>query len=130
MLTGRILRNMSLARMVTVDPGGWQPAVDLYESGDAFILYCDLAGADRQSLEVLVAEEQVQIRGRRRLTAPSSIVCVHQLEIELGMFERVITLPEAVDLEQVVSSYEDGILVVSLKKRNEHQVVVRIQIGG
>lgn len=130
MQTGRILRSMSFAKMVSLEAGGWQPAVDLYESGDSLILYCDLAGVDRESLELLVADEQVLIRGRRRLAASGAIVCVHQLEIELGAFERRVTLPSPVELERVESSYDDGILMVSLKKRRESQVVVRIQIGG
>lgn len=130
MQTGRMLRSMSFARMVNLEAGGWRPSVDIYESGDSLILYCDLAGAERESLELLVADEQVLIRGRRRLASSGSIVCVHQLEIELGVFERTVTLPSPVDLDRVESSYEDGILMVSLKKRRESQVVVRIQIGG
>ena len=116
--TGRMLRNMSLARMMSVESGQWLPAVDVYESDREYIIYCDLAGADSESLSVVVDGEQVRISGDRRLPKHESIACVHQLEIELGRFSRVVSLPGLVDVEEVRSVYVNGILSISLAKRH------------
>ena len=131
MLTGRMLRNMSFPRMIKLESGLWQPPVDIYESGEEITVYCDLAGVAKDSLELLVAEHQLYISGRRQLPKPQPLVRIHQLEIELGEFERTVPLPAIIDVELVSSSYLDGILVVSLKKRRvEGQITVRIQVGG
>jgi HSP20 family molecular chaperone IbpA len=53
------------------------------------------------------------------------------LEIELGPFERTVALPALIDVSQASSSYLDGILIVSLKKRGEkNHITVRIRVGG
>ncbi|MCX5871496.1 MAG: Hsp20/alpha crystallin family protein [Deltaproteobacteria bacterium] len=148
MQTGRMLRNMSFTRMAKIESGLWQPPVDIYESGEEITVYCDLAGVMKDSLELLVEEHQLHISGRRQLprtqvTAREGIVslepgmveerpvvCIHQLEIELGAFARTVALPVIIDVEQASSFYLDGILVVSLKKRVENQIIVRIQVEG
>ncbi len=131
MQTGRMLRNMSFTRKIQIGSGLWQPPVDIYESGEEVTVYCDLAGVSRDSLELLVAENQLHISGRRQLPRPQPTVCIHQLEIELGAFERTVALPSIIDVKQVSSVYLDGILVVSLKKRKvEDRIIVRVQVGG
>ncbi len=131
MLTGRIMRNMSYAKMIRLDSGLWRPSVDIYESCDEIIVYCDLAGIIKNSLELLVEEHQMHISGRRQLSKPDTIVCIHQLEMEHGSFARTVALPVMIDVEKVSSSYLDGVLIVSLKKKKVgSQITVRIQVGG
>jgi HSP20 family protein len=131
MQTGRMLRNMSFTRTIKVESGLWQPPIDIYESGEEVTVYCDLAGVSKDSLELLVAEHQLHISGRRQLPKAQTTVCIHQLEIELGPFERTVALPAIIDVGQVSSVYLDGILIVSLKKRKvKGQIIVRMEVGG
>lgn len=117
--TGRMLRNMSLGRMMSFESGQWQPPVDVYESDEEFILYCDLSGADKDAISVVVDEAHVRISGTRRLPKHEAIACVHQLEIELGHYNRLISLPGPIDTENVSSAYTNGILKVTLPKRQK-----------
>lgn len=127
---GRWLRNMSLARMMPYKSGSWQPPVDVYEAEDELYLYVDLAGVNKDSLTVLADEHQIRIKGVRRLPPQSSIACVHQLEIELGSFDRTVTLPASVEVDRVSSVYSEGILVVTLPKRKKNcKVQIRIIPG-
>ena len=57
--TGRILRSMSLTRMMPLESGGWQPAMDIYEGEDRIFVYADLAGVDADSLRVTVTDQQL-----------------------------------------------------------------------
>jgi HSP20 family protein len=128
--TGRMLRNMSIARMLSPGTGRWIPPMDIYESEGAIWVYVDLAGADRESLSVIAAENQVRIYGVRSLPPKKSIECVHQLEIELGTFDRTINLPVFVEVEDVSSTYVDGILTVVLpKKKKKSKVNIPISTG-
>ena len=131
MLTSRMMRNMSFARMIRFDASLWRPSVDIYESGDEITVYCELAGVVKDSLELLVEEHQVHITGCRQLPRPQAIVCIHQLEIEQCTFARTIEFPVLIDVEKVASSYLDGILVISLNKKPiQNQITVRIQVGS
>jgi HSP20 family protein len=115
--TGRMLRNMSMSRMLNMESGISQPPMDIYESEREFFIYADLAGVDAQSFSVVVEGHQVRIHGRRHLPPHKDIACVHQLEIELGVFDRTVNLPGAVDVESVTSTYTNGILCITLPKR-------------
>lgn len=128
--TGRMLRSMSLSRMMPMDPGNWQPPVDIYEAEQEIYVYVDLAGAERETLQVTVDEQRLLISGRRQLPAQKSIACIHQLEIELGDFRRTVVLPSRVDVERADSTYTNGILVVTLPKRlKAGKVNIRINPG-
>jgi len=128
--TGRMLRNMSMARLVSLQSGGWQPPADIYESEQEYYVYFDLAGVDPQSFSVMVEGHQLRVHGKRHLPPHRSIACIHQLEIELGPFDRTITLPGTVDIDAVTSSYTNGILTVTLpKKVNRDKINIEISMG-
>jgi len=129
--TGRMLRNMSLARMVSMESGCWQPPADIYEAEAEIYVYFDLSGVESECFEVVVAEYQVRVAGRRQLPAQGSIACVHQLEIELGRFERTIPLPSVIDVDRADSSYANGILMITLPKRQQKgRVRIQVQEGA
>ncbi len=128
--TGRMLRNMSLARMVPVESGCWQPPADIYEAEKEIYIYFDLAGVTLDNLEVIVSEHQVKINGVRQLPVHGAIACVHQLEIEIGRFERVLSLPAVVDVDGAVSSYSKGFLLLTLpKRRTKGRVCIEVRGG-
>jgi HSP20 family protein len=125
--TGRMLRSMSLTRMMPFETTGYQPPVDVYQAEDEVYVYCDLAGTAPESIELLAAEHQLRISGRRQLPPQKSIACIHQLEIELGGFERTISLPTQIDVNRVQSDYSNGILTVILpSKRKKGKVKIEI----
>lgn len=129
--TGRILRSMSLSRMIPLESGGWQPAMDIYEAEESVHVYADLAGVAGDSLQVTVAGQQLRISGNRQLPPHQSIACIHQLEIELGEFARTIALPAPIDVDRVQSTYTNGILVVTLPKlTRKGKVSIRITPGA
>jgi HSP20 family protein len=128
--TGRILRSMSLSRMMPMGLSNWQPAVDIYEAENNIYVYADLAGVACDTLRVTVDGQRLQLSGMRELPAHQSIACIHQLEIELGAFQRTVLLPSVVEVEGVDSSYVNGILVVTLPKRiKKGRVTIRITPG-
>ena len=128
--TGRMLRNVSLARMMSIHSGSWLPPVDVYESADEYYVYVDLAGIDHESLSVTVDDRQVRVRGKRQLPRHKSIAGVHQVEIELGHFSRTVPLPGYVEIDAASSTYTDGILAITLpKKQKQGRIQVTVSPG-
>lgn len=128
--TGRILRSMSLSRMMPMETEGWQPGVDIYESEANVYVYVELAGVMNDSLRVTVDGKRLKVSGLRQLPPHPSIARIHQLEIELGPFQRTLDLPAPVEVEGVESTYINGILRVVLPKRiRKGKVQIRIMPG-
>lgn len=98
---------------------GWRPDMNVYRYDDRFEIWVDLAGVDKDHIEVDVLPERVRIAGTRRPPAPSGDAtgeCLEVLamEIESGRFLREIRLPREVDRNRVRATQESGLLRVIL----------------
>lgn len=96
-------------------PATFRPGVDVYVSGDPPVLTVelDLAGVDPDAVEVVVEGEVLAIRGQRRPPAHERRAYQHA-EIEWGRFERLVQLPERVDVEGARADYRRGLLSISM----------------
>jgi HSP20 family protein len=114
---GRMLRSSSLSRMIPMtSSGGWQPAVDVYETSDDIIVLMDTAGIDVKNLSITAENKRIIVEGRRNLPKRGNVCCIHQLEIEMGYFKRIISFPVSVKFAEPVFSCQNGILEIRLPK--------------
>ena len=100
-------------------PDAWQPATNLYETADRYVVCMDLAGVSREEIDVEVRQEVLVIRGRRESPRPQSSSKVHLMEIDHGKFRRTITIPSSVEVDNIRARYVDGYLWVELPKSSE-----------
>lgn len=118
---GRMLRSSSLSRMVPMSSNeGWQPAVDVYETTDDIIVLMDTAGIDMNNLVITAENKRITVEGRRNLPKRENVCCIHQLEIEMGYFKRIITFPVTVEFSAPVFSCQNGILEIRLPKDSKN----------
>jgi HSP20 family protein len=92
---------------------GFRPLLDCFRTEDpaAFTIVVDIAGVDPDRVNVTAAERTLRISGERRREDCDGRV-FQQREIEYGPFERVVHLPEDVDLSQAEARYERGLLAI------------------
>jgi HSP20 family protein len=92
---------------------GFRPPLDCFRTEDppSFTIVLDIAGVDPDRVNVTAAERTLRISGERRREACHGRV-FQQMEIEYGPFERVVHLPEDVDLSQAEARYERGLLAI------------------
>jgi HSP20 family protein len=106
----------------------WTPAVDVYETDDAIIVLFDLAGVDADKTEVHAEPHLLIVRGvRRERHGPPEQRTFHTLEIPYGRFERSIRLPEGTDTAAASAHYKEGLLEITLPKRQPRQVPISRQ---
>jgi len=92
------------------------PALNLWEEADAFFLEAELPGLELGDLEIFVTNHnQLTLKGERKAPAPEGGV-LHRQERGFGKFVRTLTLPIAVDENQVDARFEHGVLKVRLPK--------------
>ena len=95
----------------------WKPQVDIYETSEEIIMRAEIAGADKESLEIEISSRAVKISGSR-LELPRIENATYRLaEIQYGIFERILYLPVPIDTEVVSTSYTNGFLEIRLAKQ-------------
>ncbi len=106
----------------------WVPAVDILDSDGMIHVVADLAGVDRQSLSIEIEGPRLRLSGRRSSPLVPSCNRFYQVEMEYGTFERYLQLPCPVEQDSAEARYEDGLLIISVKKR-ELKKPVKIEIS-
>lgn len=97
----------------------WRPPADVCESESAIEVTVDLAGVDQDELDVVLYEDALIVEGRRRLTtSPSGVY--HLAEIRQGPFRLELGLPVAFDLDRVDARYDQGLLRITMPKRQRN----------
>jgi HSP20 family protein len=87
--------------------------MDLYRSGDHFVLHCDLAGIDPGSVDVGVDGRVLTIRAERSPRTDEEVQWVRR-ERATGTFERRLTLGDGLDLDAISATWQDGVLTLTI----------------
>jgi len=105
----------------------WRPNIDVYESIDEIIILADLAGLNKEELQIELDHRKIKIAGVRKAIADLKDARYRLAEIPRGYFERSIALPETVDAESAIASYTNGVLMIRINKLASNKTR-RIQI--
>ena len=98
------------------------PAVNLYETADAYVLTAELPGVDPAGIDVSLERATVAIRGERKVEQPAEKdASVHRLERQSGAFRRAFELPVEIDADKVEAVHRNGVLMLRLPKAPEHR---------
>jgi HSP20 family protein len=95
---------------------GHFPAANVGVTGDSVDVYLFAPGIDPKKLELSVQQNLLLVAGQRQLPVDEKATYYRQERFG-GEFRRVITLPEDVDPERVEAKYRDGVLHVSLRRK-------------
>ena len=105
----------------------WTPSVNLYETDNAYVVCVDLAGVDKEKIDVEVLDNQLTLRGTREVPMPGPAAIdgtsgtarrprVHLMEIDHGSFCRQVELPEDVAREKITAQYLNGMLWIEIPR--------------
>ena len=92
----------------------WQPAADVYQLADGWLIKFELAGVQTGDIELTLSPHGLTISGMRRDVHVQSVGRVHAMEISYNRFERTIELPGELEHMQIATEYRDGMLLVRL----------------
>jgi len=110
--------------------GVWAPAVDIYENAQQdVVLKAELPGFKRDAIKVTFEQNMLTIEGERPFEADVPREKYTRLERPSGSFSRSFALPTAVDSSRAQASYQDGVLTITLPRREETKPR-QIQVNG
>ena len=99
--------------------GSWAPAVDVRETKDALEVHAELPGIEPAEVEISVENSILTLKGTRNFEKATEGQTYHRVERAYGAFERSFTLPTNVDPERIQAVYRQGVLHLTLPKREE-----------
>ena len=109
--------------------GTWNPHVDIYENKDQFRLEVELPGMNKDDIHLTFENNVLTVSGERRFENEQQEKNYHRVERPYGSFTRSFTLPSTVSGDGITAEYRDGVLYLSLPKREEVKAR-RIEIAG
>jgi HSP20 family protein len=99
--------------------GAWVPAINILEKDDSMQITADLPGLNPEDVEVTVEQGVLNIRGERKFEEAAEGETFHRVERLYGVFERNFTLPNSIDTEKIEANFNNGVMVLTLPKREE-----------
>lgn len=115
--------NSTLPRLFSVDEGAlggaWSPSVDIYEDENAITLEADLPGMKPGDFNLSIENYRLTLSGERKFEKESKGDNWRRVERSYGSFTRTFSLPSTVNVDEVNAEFRDGVLRVTLPKREE-----------
>ncbi len=122
--------NRNIGNFVGSDAVLNQPAVNVVESEDSFKVELAAPGFDKQDFVVNVENDFLTVTASRENKTEEKNERYTRREFSVASFKRSFKLPKTVNQEAIAAVYDNGILNVTLGKKEEAKPVVKtIQIG-
>ncbi len=97
----------------------WAPPVDIYETEKEIVLKADLPDVKAEDVDIRLENNVLTLRGERRFEKDVKEENYYRVERQYGSFSRTFSLPGTVDADKIDARYENGVLHVTLPKREE-----------
>ena len=101
------------ARRMTITP-----PVDIFEDGQAVTLWADLPGVTKDKLDVRVHDGNLSIEAEAVVPTPANLRLQH-VEVREPRFARTFTLSPDFDTSKIEASLQDGVLKLTIPRRDE-----------
>lgn len=121
-------------------PDTWTPNVNLYETAESYFVCVDLAGVDKEKIDIEVTDQRLTLRGSRAMPTPDCLEVdtssttegstaapsgdspakrakLHLMEIDHGQFTREVELPPDTNRENITATYRSGLLWIEIPKK-------------
>jgi HSP20 family protein len=101
--------------------GRWNPAVDLYEKDDYFVIKAELPGVDKKDVAIDLKDRVLTLSGERSFENEVKEENYYRRERSYGKFQRAFTLPADVDSDKIKAEFKDGLLQIEVPKPEEQK---------
>jgi HSP20 family protein len=108
----------------------WAPAVDIFETEHSLVVKADLPDIKPEELDIRVENNILTIRGERKFEKSVNENNYLRVERAYGAFSRSFSLANTVNAEAIQADYKNGVLTLSIPKREEakpKQIKVRVE---
>ena len=106
----------------------FNPAVDIAEDEKSYEIHVAVPGVKKQDFKIDLVDGKLTISGERKMEEKKEGKNFHSLETQYGSFNRSFFVPEDVKAEKVEATYEDGLLKLTLPKKEKKVSKASIEV--
>jgi HSP20 family protein len=108
----------------------WAPAVDIYETEHELVVKADVPEVDPKDLDIRVENNILTIRGERKFEKKVNEENYLRVERAYGTFSRSFSLANTVNSEAIKADYQNGVLTLTIPKREEAKPKqIKVNVG-
>ncbi len=108
---------------LSLAPWNWTetalPPVNVHESNEAVVMRFEVPGVAREDIDLTTTDTSVTVKVKRPVEGEIPPERYHVRERWRGEFGRTVTVPAKVDSSKATAAYQNGVLTVTLPKREE-----------
>jgi len=105
--------------------GAFYPKAEMYETKDNIEIYFELAGIDKDKVELKIASGMVNVKYEDRLEKQRKDRDYVIAERSYGSFQRQMSLPAYADVAKAKAKHKDGILSITIPKLDQENIKPR-----
>ncbi len=106
----------------------FSPAVDIAEDEKSYEIHVAVPGVKKQDFKIDLIDGKLTISGERKMEEKKDGKNFHSLETQYGSFSRSFFIPEDVKEDKVEATYEDGLLKLTLPKKEKKVSKASIEV--
>jgi HSP20 family protein len=107
-------------------PAVRQPLLDIENKGKNLIVLAELPGIPKENIDIRVTERSIEISAKAQLEKKDEGKDYYHHERSYQSYYRNIPLPAAIDHKKADAELKDGLLKVTLPKKNEESLKKKI----
>ncbi len=97
----------------------WEPVADMVETDEGYRITMELAGVTKEDVKLNLVENMLTVKGEKRNDLQISEKNFYRIERYFGNFQRTFHLGEKMDVNKIHATFKDGILTITLGKKEE-----------
>ena len=95
----------------------FEPAVEVSDTPEAVVVKAQVPGVPKDQLQVTITEDTLTLKGEMKEEGKKEGKNYYRRELHYGAFTRTSPLPVAVQAEKAIADLKDGVVTVTLPKR-------------
>lgn len=112
-----------LKSVETIKPNWFKPSLDIVSKDNEYTIELELPGVDLDNIDIELENNTMSIKGEKKQESEEKNKDYHRIERSYGSFQRVLNLPADTDTDNIVSKYKDGILTITIPKKEVKKVL-------
>ncbi|HNW91568.1 MAG TPA: Hsp20/alpha crystallin family protein [bacterium] len=97
----------------------FSPPLDIAETENEILVRIELPGVQQSDIDVTVHDGVLTVKGEKKISKEDKNLQWHRVERDYGSFTRSLTLPNTINHESIKASHKDGVLTLTMAKREE-----------